>query len=302
MKTQRGETPSQILQPRVLPLSRLLPLVRRLRRQKRTIAFTNGCFDLLHVGHLESFERIKRRADCLIVGVNSDSSVQRLKGPRRPLVPARQRARLVAALKAVDYATIFSETTPLKLIRAIRPDLLAKGGDWSKEKIVGRAVVEASGGRVWATPFIEGHSTSRLVPLFFRVVDANLNRAREGLRVCEEVARLILGDPGLTRRCQKFRYELATAAKGLSPRDLLEARDADRDVGHARRRAPGLSHRGYRDLVTANAKRVEEALRVLEEFSRLRSSRSSKAFGALRFRVYTLEQDLLSKLSTVRHR
>ena len=148
---------------RVLPLNRLLSLIRRERRRGRAIAFTNGCFDLLHSGHLDTFERIKRHADFLVVAVNSDASVRRLKGPRRPLVPARERARLVAALKPVDAVTIFSESTPLKLIRLIRPDILAKGGDWRPEDIVGRRIVESTGGKVLVTPYLKGHSTTRLL-------------------------------------------------------------------------------------------------------------------------------------------
>ncbi len=148
---------------RVLPLPILVRVVRRLRRQGKRFAFTNGCFDLLHVGHLSYLERIKRHADLLIVAVNSDSSVRRLKGFGRPVVPARERARLVAALKPVDYVTIFSESTPLKVIRAIRPDLLAKGGDWKAEKIVGARWVRSYGGRVMVVPYLRGHSSSVLI-------------------------------------------------------------------------------------------------------------------------------------------
>ena len=135
-----------------------------MKRQGRRIAFTNGCFDLLHVGHLDAFERIKRQADCLIVAVNSDASIRRLrKGLGRPIVPAKERARLVAALKPVNYVTLFSEETPLKVIRAIRPDVLAKGGDWKRKKIVGGDFVKSTGGRVIAVPYLQGHSTTRLI-------------------------------------------------------------------------------------------------------------------------------------------
>ena len=148
----------------VLSLRRLVPIVRRLRRRGKIIAFTNGCFDLLHAGHLDYLTRIKRKADCLIVAVNSDASVRRLKkGPGRPIVSEKERAALVAALKPVDYVTIFSESTPLKVIRALKPDLLAKGGDWKPDRIVGRGVVEAAGGRVLVIPFLKGHSTTRLI-------------------------------------------------------------------------------------------------------------------------------------------
>ena len=120
----------------VLALKKLLPVLQRLRRQGKRIAFTNGCFDLLHIGHLTYLEQIKKRADILVVAVNSDSSVRGLKGPDRPVVPAGERARLVAALKPVDFVVIFPEPTPLKVIRAVRPDLLAKGGDWKPHPIL----------------------------------------------------------------------------------------------------------------------------------------------------------------------
>ena len=143
----------------------------------------------------------------------------------------------------------------------------------------------------------------REVPsLLLRVLDANLNRAREGLRVCEEVARLVLEEPRLTRRCQQIRYDLSRLSQRLSPAQLLKgspllkARDARRDVGRPAVRGRITAHRGIRDLVRANSQRVQEALRVLEEFTRLRSSSIAKAFSALRFRVYSVEQDLLSKL------
>ena len=147
----------------VLPLNKLVPIVRRLQRQGRTVAFTNGCFDILHAGHLDYLARIKRKAEGLIVAVNSDSSVRRLKGKGRPVVPANERAALVAALKPVDYVTIFSEPTPIRVIRALRPNLLVKGGDWKKQQIVGRRVVESFGGRVLVMPFLKRHSTTRIL-------------------------------------------------------------------------------------------------------------------------------------------
>lgn len=137
---------------------------------------------------------------------------------------------------------------------------------------------------------------------FLRVVDANFNRAREGLRVCEEVARFVIEDIPLTRRCQQLRYDLAAVSRQIPQAKLIRVRDARRDVGRPRLRGPVTAHRTQRDLVMANGKRVEESLRVLEEFTRLKSVPISQKFGSLRFRVYSLEQDLLSKLSAVRHR
>jgi D-beta-D-heptose 7-phosphate kinase/D-beta-D-heptose 1-phosphate adenosyltransferase len=147
----------------ILSLNQLVRLVRRSRRQGKRIAFTNGCFDLLHIGHLSYLEQIKKRADILVVAVNSDASVRGLKGAGRPVVPARERARLVAALKPVDFVTVFSEPTPLKVIRAIQPDLLAKGGDWKAGRIVGAEVVKSYGGRVVVIPYVAGHSTTDLI-------------------------------------------------------------------------------------------------------------------------------------------
>lgn len=133
------------------------------------MAFTNGCFDLVHAGHVQYLERIKRLADVLVVGLNSDASVRRLKGPGRPLMPARDRARVLAGLRAVDYVVVFEDDTPLTLIRAIRPDVLAKGADWAVSKIVGADVVRRAGGRVVRVPFLAGRSTTRLIR---RIVEA----------------------------------------------------------------------------------------------------------------------------------
>jgi len=133
------------------------------RRQGRVVVFTNGCFDLLHVGHLDLLERARAHGDCLVVGVNGDASVRRLKGPDRPLVPFEDRARLLAGLAVVDLVVGFDEDTPLELIRALAPDVLVKGGDWSPDRIVGREFVEAGGGRVVSLPLLPGRSTSALV-------------------------------------------------------------------------------------------------------------------------------------------
>ena len=143
----------------------------------------------------------------------------------------------------------------------------------------------------------------------FRVLDANLNRAREGLRVCEEVARLVLDDAVLTRRCQRLRYAVERAAKLLPEGKLLRARNSKADVGRPARRGKTRPHGELRDLAAANLKRVQESLRVLEEFSRLgdpdilpAGRQASKAFGKLRFKSYSLEQAFHTKRETLRHR
>ena len=147
----------------LVSLERLVREVRRLRRKGKRIAFTNGCFDLLHVGHLDYLERTRRLADVLVVGINTDASVRRLKGTGRPVVREKERARLVASLKPVDFAVLFSESTPLRLIQAIQPDVLTKGGDWTPSRIVGADVVKSSRGRVVSIPYTKNRSTTRLL-------------------------------------------------------------------------------------------------------------------------------------------
>jgi D-beta-D-heptose 7-phosphate kinase/D-beta-D-heptose 1-phosphate adenosyltransferase len=133
------------------------------RRRGRCIVFTNGCFDLLHIGHVRYLERARRLGDLLVVAVNSDRSVTRLKGAGRPVVPQAHRAEIVAALACVDYVTLFSTPTPRPLITRLRPDILVKGADWQLHEIAGKAEVEAGGGRVRTIPLTPGSSTSRLI-------------------------------------------------------------------------------------------------------------------------------------------
>lgn len=146
-----------------LGLAAAAKAVRAAQRRGERVVFTNGCFDLLHVGHLRSLEEARALGDRLVVAVNGDASVRRLKGAGRPLVPARQRAELLAGLACVDWVVVFGETTPLRAIRALRPDVLAKGGDWALDAIVGRAEVESRGGRVVRLREIPGVRTSTLV-------------------------------------------------------------------------------------------------------------------------------------------
>ena len=134
-----------------------------LRKQGKKIVFTNGCFDILHYGHIKYLQDAKGLADVLVLGLNSDSSVKKIKGSARPINKQLDRARVLSALSCVDYLTIFSEDTPLKLIRLIQPDVLVKGGDWKTEEIVGADFVKARGGKVLAIPYIKGHSTTKLI-------------------------------------------------------------------------------------------------------------------------------------------
>ncbi len=143
-------------------LGQLLRILNSTKRDKK-IVFTNGCFDLLHAGHCHYLQKAKELGDILIVGLNSDSSVKRIKGPPRPIIPEDQRAFILSSLKAVDYVVIFEEDTPIRLIKAIKPDILVKGGDWKPENIPGRDLVESYGGKVITIPFEHQISTSKVI-------------------------------------------------------------------------------------------------------------------------------------------
>ena len=148
---------------KVVALYVLVKMLEPERDSRRRIVFTNGCFDLLHVGHLHLLESAARLGDVLVVGINRDASVSGLKGAARPILPFEERARLVAALETVDWVVGFDEPTPLELIKAIVPDVLAKGGDWPADEIVGREIVDRRGGRVVSIPLQHGRSTSHLL-------------------------------------------------------------------------------------------------------------------------------------------
>jgi len=133
------------------------------REAGRRVVLTNGCFDLLHAGHLALLEAARHEGDLLVVAINSDASVRGLKGEGRPLVPEAERAEALAALEAVDRVVIYDEDTPLEVVKALVPDVLVKGADWAADEIVGRAEVEAAGGRVVRVALVPGRSTSGIV-------------------------------------------------------------------------------------------------------------------------------------------
>jgi rfaE bifunctional protein nucleotidyltransferase chain/domain len=133
------------------------------KRQGQSVVFTNGCFDLLHRGHVHLLRAAKACGDILIVAINSDRSVKAIKGPRRPVLPENDRAELIAAMEMVDYVVLFDEPDPYRLIAELNPDVLVKGGDWSAEKIIGADVVERNGGRVAVVPYLKGLSTSAII-------------------------------------------------------------------------------------------------------------------------------------------
>jgi rfaE bifunctional protein nucleotidyltransferase chain/domain len=133
------------------------------KRNGRRIVFTNGCFDLLHPGHIRSLEQARELGAALVVGLNSDASVRQLKGEGRPVLPERERAEILAALESVDAVVIFDDLTPREVIARLLPDVLVKGGDWAGDKIVGREEVEAAGGRVVSAPVVPGFSTTDIL-------------------------------------------------------------------------------------------------------------------------------------------
>jgi D-beta-D-heptose 7-phosphate kinase/D-beta-D-heptose 1-phosphate adenosyltransferase len=141
----------------------LRQILDRERGEGKTIVFTNGCFDLLHVGHIRTLSLAREQGDLLVVGINSDDSVRAIKGEGRPLMSQRQRAEILAALEAVDYVVVFQETDPHRLIEELRPHVLVKGGDWSQDQIIGRELVESWGGRVLRIDPVPGASTTAII-------------------------------------------------------------------------------------------------------------------------------------------
>ena len=156
---------------KILKLEDLLRERQGLRADGQIVVFTNGVFDLLHVGHVRYLAQARILGDALIVAINSDGAVRELKGKDRPVIPQEERAEILAALRDVSYVTIFDETSPRTLIRQVLPDVLAKGGDYDLDEIHGREEVEAAGGRVVSLPFVAGESSSTLIE--------RMQRARE---------------------------------------------------------------------------------------------------------------------------
>jgi len=144
---------------KILKLPALLKKLPALRRQGKTIAFTNGCFDLMHIGHVKYLQEASKGNRVLIVGLNSDASTHRIKGPSRPIIVQKSRAALLAALESVDFVVIFNEATPYKIIAAIKPDILIKGADWKGKSVVGKDLVK----KVEFVKFIQGFSTTNII-------------------------------------------------------------------------------------------------------------------------------------------
>jgi len=153
---------------KVQTLTNLLKIRARLRRQGKKVVFTNGCFDLIHGGHIELFRKAKSLGDVLIVGLNTDASVRKIKGPSRPVFPLEERFEVLGAIEYIDFLTSFAEETPQKIIAALLPDVLVKGGDWQPGQVVGKKEVEAAGGRVVIIPYLKGHSSSSIIKRILR--------------------------------------------------------------------------------------------------------------------------------------
>jgi D-glycero-beta-D-manno-heptose 1-phosphate adenylyltransferase len=147
----------------VLGIDELVEIRKQLKLQNKKVVFTNGCFDILHAGHVDYLNKSKALGDVLILGLNSDSSIRNIKGEKRPVVPQNERAFILSNLKAVDYVTIFNEDDPYEVIKKLVPDILVKGADWKVENIIGRDVVENAGGKVETIDFVNMQSTTNII-------------------------------------------------------------------------------------------------------------------------------------------
>jgi D-glycero-beta-D-manno-heptose 1-phosphate adenylyltransferase len=147
----------------VLGIDELVEIRKQLKLQNKKVVFTNGCFDILHAGHVDYLNKSKALGDVLILGLNSDSSIRNIKGEKRPVVPQSERAFIISNLKAVDYVTIFNEDDPYEIIKKLVPDILVKGADWRIENIIGRDVVENAGGKVETIEFVNMQSTTNII-------------------------------------------------------------------------------------------------------------------------------------------
>ncbi|OGC82673.1 MAG: glycerol-3-phosphate cytidylyltransferase [candidate division Zixibacteria bacterium RBG_16_43_9] len=155
---------------KIVKLQELIQIRKKAKKENKKVVFTNGCFDLLHRGHIEYLKKAKKLGDILIVGLNSDSSVKKIKGEGRPIQDQADRAVILASLYFVDYVCIFNELTPLKLISKLIPDILAKGGDWKVKDIVGKDIVESHGGKVLSIKMVKGKSTRNIIQTILKKI------------------------------------------------------------------------------------------------------------------------------------
>ncbi len=151
------------MRKKIREINELRGIVTQAKKDGKRVVFTNGCFDVLHYGHIHLLSEARKLGDLLIVALNSDRSVQKIKGADRPVFSEIERTRLIAAIEMVDYVTLFDEPDPYSIIKELRPNVLVKGGDWARSEIVGAAVVEEDGGRVAVIPYLEGYSTTKII-------------------------------------------------------------------------------------------------------------------------------------------
>lgn len=151
------------MKKKIYKLRDLIKIREKLKRERQKVVFTNGCFDILHSGHIYIFREAKKWGDILIVAVNDDLSVKKLKGSFRPIFPLEERLEILEAVQEIDYLVSFSEKTPQRIISLLLPDVLVKGGDWKEEEVVGKSEVERAGGKVIVVPYLEGHSTTEII-------------------------------------------------------------------------------------------------------------------------------------------
>lgn len=144
-------------------------IIARLKARGKKVVFTNGCFDILHVGHIRYLKKAKKQGDILVIGLNTDRSVRQIKGEERPIVPEKERAEVLSALEFVDYVVLFDEPDPFLLIESLKPNVLVKGADWPKNKIIGREIMEKTGGRVVRVPMVRGASSTGVIEKIIKV-------------------------------------------------------------------------------------------------------------------------------------
>lgn len=267
---------------KIVTKARLKGILRTLRTKKTV--FTNGCFDLLHAGHVRYLQKAKKLGDILIVAVNSDSSVRQIKGAGRPIIPERDRLEILAGLECVDYLILFNELTPKRIIEYIKPDILVKGADYKINEIAGRDSVKI----VKTIPLVKNRSTSGIIDNGYRIIDANMNRAREGFRVVEDIVRFCLNDRNLTKALKKARHDITDIVKDIDL--LLSSRESNSDVGSKFNKILEGGKKDIKGLVISNFRRIEESLRVLEDVSKVFLPKKTNIFKRLRFHVYTLER------------
>lgn len=152
----------------ILNLDEAKKIRKKLKEESKIVVFTNGCFDIIHSGHVDYLTKAKKLGDVLIVGLNTDNSIKRIKGEKRPILNQDERAFILSNIKAVDYVCLFDEDTPERIISELIPDVLVKGSDWTIDKIVGREIVEANGGKVFTIDFVNNQSTSNIINIILQ--------------------------------------------------------------------------------------------------------------------------------------